>query len=341
MNKKTRKYVGILLIMAMLCLSAGYYVFFAVNTTPSSDGVYFYIRHDDTYMTVREGLINHKIVKNVKTFDLAAQKMNLSNTFKPGRYKIDGRFTNVQLIRKIRNGNWDKVIVKVDIEMTRAQIMDHLVASLESNKEELTEAMNGYWVQQNGFTDENKWCIFLADHYHFNWALSADDIVQRFLYEYNTFWSPDRQAKAKSLGLTTKEACILGSIVDAEAIHVNEMPTIAGLYLNRLKKGILLQADPTVLYVVGREGRRRVLNRDLKTPHPYNTYLNKGLPPGPIFSPDKRAILASISPKKHNFIFMCARPDASYYHNFTASAAQHRKNARAYRKSLNARGVMR
>ena len=89
----------------MLCLSAGYYVFFAINTTPSSDGVYFYIRHDDTYMTVREGLINHKIVKNVKTFDLAAQKMNLSNTFKPGRYKIGGRFTNVELIRKIRNGN--------------------------------------------------------------------------------------------------------------------------------------------------------------------------------------------------------------------------------------------
>ena len=89
--------------------------------------------------------------------------MNLSNTFKPGRYKIDGRFTNVQLIRKIRNGNWDKVIVKVDIEMTRAQIMDHLVASLESNKEELTEAMNGYWVQQNGFTDENKWCILIKE----------------------------------------------------------------------------------------------------------------------------------------------------------------------------------
>jgi UPF0755 protein len=119
------------------------------------------------------------------------------------------------------------------------------------------------------------------------------------------------------------------------------MPTIAGLYLNRLKKGILLQADPTVLYVVGREGRRRVLNRDLRTQHPYNTYINKGLPPGPIFSADKRAILASINPQKHNYIFMCARPDASYFHNFTASATQHRKNARAYRKSLNARGVMR
>ena len=104
---------------------------------------------------------------------------------------------------------------------------------------------------------------------------------------------------------------------------------------------MLLQADPTVLYVVGREGRRRVLYRDLKAKNPYNTYLNKGLPPGPIFSPDKRAIIASINPKKHNYIFMCARPDRSYYHNFTASAAEHRKNARAYRKSLNARRVKR
>jgi UPF0755 protein len=341
LNKKTRKYVGVLLITAMLCLSVGYYIFFAVNTTSSSDGTYFYIRKNDTYQTVRQGLISNKIVKNVQTFDLAAQKMNLSNTFKPGRYKIDGRFTNVQLIRKIRNGNWDKVVIKIDLEMTRTQIMDHLVSSLEPNKEDLIEVLNDKWVKENGFTDENKWCIFLADHYHFNWAVSADDIIQRFLYEYNTFWSAERKAKAKSVGLNTKEACILGSIVDGEAVHVSEMSTIAGLYLNRLRKGMLLQADPTVLYVVGREGRRRVLYRDLKAKNPYNTYLNKGLPPGPIFSPDKRAILASINPKKHNYIFMCAKPDRSYYHNFTASAAEHRKNARAYRKSLNARGVKR
>ena len=341
MNKKTRKYVGVLLIIAMLCLSVGYYVFFAVNTTSSSDGTYFYIRKNDTYQTVRQGLISNKIVKNVQTFDLAAQKMNLSNTFKPGRYKIDGRFTNVQLIRKIRNGNWDKVVIKIDLEMTRTQIMDHLVSSLEPNKEDLIEALNDKCMKENGFTDENKWCIFLADHYHFNWAVSADDIIQRFLYEYNTFWSAERKAKAKSVGLSTKEACILASIVDGEAVHVSEMPTIAGLYLNRLRKGMLLQADPTILYVVGREGRRRVLYRDLKAKNPYNTYLNKGLPPGPIFSPDKRAILASINPKKHNYIFMCAKPDRSYYHNFTASAAEHRKNARAYRKSLNARGVKR
>ena len=95
-------------------------------------------------------------------------------------------------------------------------------------------------MKENGFTDENKWCIFLADYYHFNWAVSADDIIQRFLYEYNTFWSAERKAKAKSVGLNTKEACILGSIVDGEAVHVSEMPTIAGLYLNRLRKGYVV-----------------------------------------------------------------------------------------------------
>ena len=341
MKKMKRKYVGILLIIVMLCLSVGYYVFFAVNTTSSSDGTYFYIRHDDNYQTVRQGLINNEIVKNVQTFDLAAQKMNLSNTFKPGRYKIDGRFTNVQLIRKIRNGDWDKVVIKINLEMTRTQIIDHLVSNLEPSKADFIEVLNNDWVEQNGFTDENKWCVFLSDHYHFNWAVSADDVIQRFLYEYNTFWSPDRKNKAKSVGLTTKEACVLGSIVDGEAVHVSEMPVIAGLYLNRIRKRMLLQADPTVLYVVGREGRKRVLYRDLKTKHPYNTYLNKGLPPGPIFTPDKRAILASINPKKHNYIFMCAKPDRSYYHNFTSSALEHRKNARAYRRSLNARGVRR
>lgn len=336
-----RKFLGICLFIGAVGVSLAYYVFFAINTTSQSDGEYFYIKHDDTYLNVRQGLIENNIVKNVQTFDLAAEKMNLPNTFKPGRYKINGKFTNVQLIRKIRNGDWEKVIIKIDIEMTREEIVDHLVESLEVGKAELEEAMKDSWVSQNGFTEENKWCVFLADHYHFNWASTGDDIIRRFLFEYQSFWTPERIAKAKTLGLTTKEACVLGSIVDAEAIHVSEMPTIAGLYLNRLKKGMLLQADPTVLYVVGREGRKRVLNRDLKTPHPYNTYINKGLPPGPIFTPDKRAILASIQPQNHSYLFMCAKPDASYYHNFTSSARQHRQNARAYRRSLTARGIVR
>ncbi|NNJ56581.1 MAG: endolytic transglycosylase MltG, partial [Bacteroidia bacterium] len=197
------------------------------------------------------------------------------------------------------------------------------------------------WVQENGFTSENVWCIFLPDHYHFNWATPADKAITRFVDEYNKFWTEERKNKAKALNLTTKQACILASIVDGEAIHVSEMPTIAGLYLNRMSKGILLQADPTVLYVVGREGRRRVLNRDLKKEDPYNTYLNTGLPPGPIFLPDKRAIEASINPKKHDYIFMCAKPDGSFKHNFTASSAQHLRNAAAYRRSLNRQGIMR
>ena len=340
MNKTQRKVLGVFLLLGIFALAGAYFVLFKGNTS-ALDKDYFYIRHDDTYEQVRENLIQKKIIKNVQTFDLVAKQMNLPNTYKAGRYKIPKVLSNVSLIRKIRSGKWDKVVVKVPVEMTRGQVIDYLAANLEPTKDEITEALNGAWVKENGFTEENKWSIFLPDHYHFNWATSADKAVRRFVDEYNKFWTADRKAKAKNQNLTTKQATVLASIVDGEAIHADEMPIIAGLYLNRLKKGMLLQSDPTVLYVVGREGRRRVLNADLRRDHPYNTYKNVGLPPGPLFAPDKRAIDAVLSPAKNNYIYMCAKPDGSYRHNFTASITQHNRNAAAYRRSLDRRGVRR
>ncbi|MDB9882283.1 endolytic transglycosylase MltG [Bacteroidia bacterium] len=340
MNKKQRKYIGVLLVLGLLAALATYFVLFLGNTK-SSDGEYFYVRHDDSYAELRQNLIDSKIVENIATFDLVAGQMNLANTYKAGRYKIGKGVSNVNLIRKIRSGKWKKVVIKLMPEMTRDGVLEYLAENLEAEKSALQKAMNAEWVTSSGFTDENKWSIFLPDHYHFNWATSADKAITRFVDEYNKFWTTARKKKAKYQGLTTKEACVLASIVDGEAIHVDEMSMIAGLYLNRLNKGQLLQADPTILYVVGREGRRRVLNKDLKREDPYNTYLNGGLPPGPIFLPDKRAINAVINPKTHNYIFMCAKPDGSYRHNFTASMAEHNRNAAAYRRSLNRQGVMR
>lgn len=348
MNKKIkskkRKWpkviLGLFILVAAAGAGAAYYVAFSKNTTATSEE-YFYIRSDDSYEQVREKLMAQQVVENFNTFDMVAKQMNLPNTYKSGRYKLKSDFSNAELVRLLRSGKWEKVVVKLQAEMTREQLLDYFVDNLEISRMDLDKAMEGEWVSQNGFTEENKWCIFLPDYYHFNWATPADKLVRRFVDEYNKFWTKDRQNKAKKQGLNSKEACILASIVDGEAIHVSEMPTIAGLYLNRINKGILLQADPTVLYVVGREGRRRVLNRDLKKDDPYNTYLYKGLPPGPIFFPDKRAIKACLNPQKHNYIFMCARPDGSYYHNFTASAAQHNRNAAAYRRSLDQQGVRR
>ena len=340
MNKKQRKVLGVVLLLGIFALAGAYFIAFKGNTT-ALDKDYFYIRHDDSYEQVRENLIDKKIIQNVQTFDLIAKQMNLPNTYKAGRYKISKGLSNVALVRKIRQGKWEKVIVKVPVEMTREQMLSYLAENLEPTKDELTKALNGAWVKENGFTEENKWSVFLPDHYHFNWATDAEKAVRRFVDEYNKFWTASRKQKAKSQGLTTKDAVVLASIVDGEAIHADEMPTIAGLYLNRLKKGQLLQSDPTVLYVVGREGRRRVLNADLRKDHPYNTYKNIGLPPGPLFAPDKRAIDAVLSPAKHNYIFMCAKPDGSYRHNFTASIAQHNRNAASYRRSLDRRGVRR
>jgi len=340
LNKTQRKVLGLFLLLGIFAIAGAYFVAFKGNTTPL-DRDYFYIRHDDTYARVRENLIQKKVVKNARTFDLVAKQMNLPNTYKPGRYKIEKELNNVELVRKIRQGNWDKVIVKVPIEMTREQVVAHLAEKLEPSKDEIREALNGDWIQQNGFTSENRWSVFLPDHYHFNWATPADKVVGRFVDEYTSFWTASRKQKARVQGLTTKEAVVLASIVDGEAIHIDEMPIIAGLYLNRLKKGQLLQSDPTVLYVVGREGRKRVLYSDLRQDHPYNTYKTMGLPPGPLFAPDKRAIDAVLNPVKHKYIFMCARPDGSYRHNFTASITQHNRNAAAYRRSLDRRGVRR
>jgi len=312
-----------------------------MGNTNSSDGEYFYIRTDDSYEQVLFNLTVNNLIENKATFDLVAKQANLPDKYKPGRYKVAAGMSNLELVRKLRSGKWEKVIVKIKSEMTRDSVISYLAANLEASKDELEQAMNSAWVTKNGFTDENKWSIFLPDYYHFNWATPAEKAVLRFVDEYNTYWTASRKEKAKAQGLTTKEAVILASIVDGEAIFADEMPTIAGLYLNRVKKGIPLGADPTIWFVVGKGARRRLLYEDLKKAHSYNTYLNAGLPPGPIFCPDKRAIEAVIAPKEHNYYYMCAKPDGSLRHAFANGLAEHNRNAAAYRRSLDKQGVRR
>ena len=340
LNKKQRKYFGIFLLLGFFALAGAYYVLFLGNTN-ASDGEHFYIRSNDSYEQVLQNLTVHNLIENKVTFDLVAKQANLPNKYKPGRYKIAAGMSNLELVRKLRSGKWEKVVIKLKSEMTRDSIIKYLAHNLQANEEELLKAMNNAWVSENGFTAENKWSIFLPDHYHFNWATTADKAILRFVDEYNTYWTADRIAKAKVQGLTTKEAVILASIVDGEAIFADEMPTIAGLYLNRINKGIPLGADPTIWFVVGKGERRRLLYVDLKKAHTYNTYLNAGLPPGPIFCPDKRAIEAAIAPKKHNYYYMCAKPDGSLRHAFANGLAEHNRNAAAYRRSLDRQGVRR
>ena len=340
MKSTSKKIISWLLIIGFVGIIAAYYVLFKSNVA-NANGDYFYIKTTDSYEKVRENLIYSEVIDNVATFDLVANKMNLPNTFKPGRYKISDGVSNVQLVRRIRNGKSEPVTLKLKSEISRDSVLTFLGENFECSKQDIKKILNSDWVAENGFTKENVYTIFLPDHYFVNWATPADKLLERFLKEYKKYWTAERVALATNLNLTPESATVLASIVDGEAIHVSEMPIIAGLYLNRINKGIPLQADPTILFVVGREGRRRVLYEDLKRADPYNTYLNRGLPPGPIMTPDKRAIEAVLKPSSHDYIFMCAKPDGSYKHNFTASMAEHNKNAAAYRRFMDSQGVKR
>ena len=183
--------------------------------------------------------------------------------------------------------------------------------------------------------------MFIPNTYEMYWNTSASEFFDRMHTEYEKFWNADRKAKAVALNLTPIEVSILASIVDAEALYDKEMPIIAGLYLNRLKKGILLQADPTVIFANNDFTVKRVTGKLLAVDSKYNTYKYKGLPPGPIMMPSIKAIDAVLNPQKNNYIYMAAKEDFSGYHNFAETKAEHEINGRKYRAALNARKIFR
>lgn len=195
------------------------------------------------------------------------------------------------------------------------------------------------YVEKLGFDTNSVYAMFIPNSYEIYWNTSAEKFISRMNDEYQKFWNDDRKAKAKNIGLSPIQVSIMASIVDAEALHDKEMPAIAGLYMNRYNKGMRLEADPTVIYANNDFNIRRVLNKHLRKVSPYNTYLNKGLPPGPIAMPSIKAIDAVLDYSKHDYIYMCAKEDFSGYHAFASSLQQHLVNARKFQKALNERNI--
>lgn len=206
---------------------------------------------------------------------------------------------------------------------------DSLSAILNSQ-----ESCNAY-----GFDTETIKAMFLPDTYEFYWTVTPQRFVERMHEYYAQFWNDERMTKAQKAGLSPLEVSTLASIVEEETAMRDEMPIVAGLYINRLRRGIPLQADPTVKYAVGDFTLRRILNKHLETPSPYNTYLNTGLPPAPIRIPSKAAIEAVLNYRTHNYLYMCAKEDFSGYHNFATTLSEHNRNAARYHSVLNRRGI--
>ncbi len=332
--------IATLLIMAVL---TGIYIYRIVFQPFSlEEATYIYIKPKTDYEQVVDQLKEKTVLPSEKVFHLLAERMNYPNTVKSGRYAIEDGMTMPDVIRRLRSGHQAPVNLTFNNTRTLENLAGQLSRQLMMDSVTLLSSLHeSNRAESLGFDPESFPAMFIPNTYEVYWDTSIDDLLARMKREYDAFWNESRLGKAKQIGLSPVEVSILASIVEEEATYMDEYSTVAGLYLNRLKRGMRLEADPTVKFAVGDFTLRRILYRHLEVESPYNTYKNTGLPPGPIRIPSIQAINGVLSPKSHNYLFMCAKDDLSGRHNFATTHAEHVRNATAYQRALNERGIFR
>lgn len=333
-------------IFAIIVLVGAYFalnfykVYFSPNVTENQK--YIYVKTGITYDNFLEDLKKRDILKSVPSFATAAGKMNLPANLKPGRYRLKKGMTNRTLINLIKSGNQEPVKLKFQNIRKKENFAAYLASNLEADSLSFINVLDSTdLITKYGFNRDNIYAMFIPNTYEMYWNVSPVDFFERMHKEYEKFWNAERKQKAASLNLTPAQVYTLASIVDAEALYDKEMPIIAGLYLNRLNKGILLQADPTVIFANNDFTVKRVTGKLLQVQSLYNTYKYAGLPPGPIMMPSINAIDAVLNKEDNNYIYMCAKEDFSGYHNFAETKAQHEINAKKYREALNKKNIFR
>jgi UPF0755 protein len=346
-EKPKKSSLKIALIIAAILISIGgyfglklYRVYFAPNVLGNEK--YLYVKTGYVFEDLVTDLRYKNILGDIGTFWEAAEKMKLQGTLKPGKYRLKEGMNNRTLINMLKSGNQEAVKLKFQ----NIRKIENFAALLAKNLEPDSVAFmrlldSAAFVEKYGFNTENVYTMFLPNTYELYWNTSTEDFFKKMNAEYLKFWTPARKQKAAALNLTPIQVVILASIVDSEALYDKEMPTIAGLYLNRLKRGILLQADPTVIFANGDFTVKRVTGALLGVDSKYNTYRYAGLPPGPITMPSVNAIDAVLNKENNNYLYMCAKEDFSGYHNFAETVEQHNINAKKYREALNKRNIYR
>ncbi|MES2873837.1 MAG: endolytic transglycosylase MltG [Bacteroidota bacterium] len=331
--------LGILFIIMLGGTAFNYYLkYFGPNVTDNTD--YLYIKtgsdFEDVYSTIKkEGIVRDSI-----SFMNAANNMDYPGSVKPGRYRMTKGMSNRSLVNMLKAGNQEPVKISFQNVRLKQTLAGMVARKLETDSASIGRLLDSAaFVEKYGFNTNNVYTMFIPNSYELYWNTSAEKFFARMYDEYKKFWTPERKNKAEKIELTPAEVSILASIVDGEALMDKEMPTIAGLYMNRLKKGMKLEADPTVIYAANDFTIRRVLNKHLRINSPYNTYMNTGLPPGPIGMPSINAIDAVLNYSNHNYIYMCAKEDFSGYHNFATTLAEHSRNARKFQQALNERNI--
>lgn len=349
MNKPKRIYryiffVAIIIIAAGIVAGIQFYLHvFASNVDlGKKESVHLHIPSGSSYEDVLDILIETGTLINPDRFHRVALRKNYPNRIMPGRYLIRNGMSNNCLVNLLRSGKQDPVHLTFTNIRTKEQLAGVISARLETDSLSILQLLNNHKAMAGAGMDTlTGILLFIPNTYQVYWNTTAHDLLRRMQREYEAFWNDARQQRAAEIGLSPRETGILASIVAAETSIPDEMPRIAGVYMNRLQRNIPLQADPTVIFAMGDFQIRRVLNHHLEIDSPYNTYLYAGLPPGPINLPEPRVLDAVLHYEEHDYLYFSAKPDFSGRHVFAKTYAEHLANARRYREALNRMNIYR
>ena len=335
--------IPVTIILSILFIDY-YNKYYKDNTSFKDESIFLYIVSNDS-VSFTDSI--SKYIKSEKTFYRVAEKLGYLDNIKTGRFKINKGIGNKELVTSLKFNNTPLTITfnnQERVENLAGRISKQIYADSTALINSFTDKN---FLVENKFNKENILSIFIPNSYEVYWDIEPDQFRDKMLLEYEKFWNKSRTEKAKNIGLTKKEVTSLASIVQKESIKVDERPTIAGVYINRLNTRMRLQADPTVIYSIKDYYKnfdtiiRRVLYRDLRLNSRYNTYRINGLPPGPISMPDISAIDAVLNYEKHKYIFFVADPYNRGYHLFARNLSEHNRNKKVYTRWLNSRGIYR
>jgi UPF0755 protein len=344
MNKKKLT----LLIISVLLLTVGilaYNIYGKIYKPNVVKDGFVFIKTNSTLEDVETEI--SPFLKHINSFVWVAKRKKYQNAIKPGKYKIAKGFSNNDLINLLRNGQQTPTIVVFNNQHFLDNLAGRISEQIEADSLSILKAITDtVFLKKHQFTLKSALGMYVPNSYEFYWNTTAEQFRDRMFTEYNRFWDGQRDLQSKKLNLSRTKVIALASIVQKETAKISERPIVAGLYLNRIKRGWPLQADPTVIYVLKEKyGEdfivKRVLLKDLTINSPYNTYINKGIPPTLIAMPDISSIDAVLFSKKHNYYYMCASVDNIGFHEFANSLNQHNKNARKYQRWMNQQGINR
>ncbi len=347
-RKKRPRFARILYIFLILLILAGLgvgYQLWVVIMKPNTwtqDGQQssVYVPTGSNFDDLKAILYSNGVVINRNTFEWLAGKKNLASHIYPGRYIVSDGMNNNELINLFRSGEQTPVRLTFNNIRTNKELAQVVSSQLEVDSSEVITLLNdSTFTRKFGFQPNTIISMFIPNTYEVYWNISGDDFMARMYTEYNSFWNTTRLEKAAAIGFSPVEISTLASIIDKETAKDDEKPAIAGVYLNRLKYGWRLQADPTIVYAWGDFSIRRVLNIHKQIDSPYNTYRYYGLPPGPICMPSIASIDAVLNREEHSYMYFCARDDFSGYHVFATTNAEHTINAEKYRRALDALNI--